>query len=244
MMVLKCIAVDDEPLALKLVETFIEQTPFLELITTCDNAVEAMGIIRETKPDVVFLDINMPNLTGMELARLIQDQPGPLPKIVFTTAYNHYAIEGYRVNAVDYLLKPFSYEEFLRASTKVLQLHEEANNNQFQNIAADDEFIFLKVEYQWVRISLKDICYIESLKDYVKVHLEDSQKALLSLISLKALEEKLPSSKFMRVHRSFIVSLDKISAISKNSIFIDKIEITVGEQYKEAFKIVVDKWLK
>lgn len=243
MTVLKCIAVDDEPLALKLVETFIEQTPFLELITTCDNAVEAMGIIREEKPDVVFLDINMPNLTGMELARLIQDQAGPLPKIIFTTAYNHYAIEGYRVNAVDYLLKPFSYEEFLRASSKVLQLHEESNN-QFQTVALDDEFIFLKVEYQWVRISLKDICYIESLKDYVKVHLEDSQKALLSLISLKALEEKLPSSKFMRVHRSFIVSLDKISAISKNSIFIDKIEITVGEQYKEAFKIVVDKWLK
>lgn len=243
MTVLKCIAVDDEPLALKLVETFIQQTPFLELTATCDNAVDAMGIIRETKPDVVFLDINMPNLTGMELARLIQDQPGPLPKIVFTTAYNHYAIEGYRVNAVDYLLKPFSYEEFLRASSKVLQLSEEANNH-FQTISADDEFIFLKVEYQWVRISLKDICYIESLKDYVKVHLEDSQKALLSLISLKALEEKLPSSKFMRVHRSFIVSLDKISAISKNSIFIDKIEITVGEQYKEAFKIVVDKWLR
>jgi len=243
MTVLKCIAVDDEPLALKLVETFIHQTPFLELITTCDNAVDAMGIIRETKPDLVFLDINMPNLTGMELARLLQDQGGPLPKIVFTTAYNHYAIEGYRVNAVDYLLKPFSYEEFLRASSKVLQLTEEANNT-FTTIAADDEFIFLKVEYQWVRISLKDITYIESLKDYVKVHLEDSQKALMSLISLKALEEKLPSSKFMRVHRSFIVSLDKISAISKNSIFIDKIEITVGEQYKEAFKTLVDKWLK
>ncbi len=243
MTLLKCIAVDDEPLALKLVETFIHQTPFLELITTCDNAVDAMGIIRETKPDLVFLDINMPNLSGMELARLLQDQPGPLPKIVFTTAYNHYAIEGYRVNAVDYLLKPFSYEEFLRASSKVLQLSEEANNH-FNTIAADDEFIFLKVEYQWVRISLKDITYIESLKDYVKVHLEDSQKALLSLISLKALEEKLPSSKFMRVHRSFIVSLDKISAISKNSIFIDKIEVTIGEQYKEAFKTLVDKWLK
>lgn len=243
MTVLKCIAVDDEPLALRLVETFIHQTPFLELISTCDNAVDAMGLIRETKPDLVFLDINMPNLSGMELARLIQDQPGPLPKIIFTTAYNHYAIEGYKVNAVDYLLKPFSYEEFLRASSKVLQLSEEANNN-FNTITADDEFIFLKVEYHWVRISLKDICYIESLKDYVKVHLEDSQKALLSLISLKALEEKLPSSKFMRVHRSFIVSLDKISAISKNSIFIDKIEITVGEQYKEAFKTLVDKWLK
>jgi len=243
MTILKCIAVDDEPLALKLVQTFIEQTPFLELIASCDNAVEALTLIREKQPDLVFLDINMPNLTGMELARLLQEQPGPLPKIVFTTAYNHYAIEGYRVNAVDYLLKPFSYEEFLRAANKVLQITEDASNH-FQTITADDEFIFLKVEYQWVRISLKDISYIESLKDYVKVHLDDSQKAVLSLISLKALEEKLPSSKFMRVHRSYIVSLDKISAISKNSIFIDKAEITVGEQYKETFKAIVEKWIK
>jgi DNA-binding LytR/AlgR family response regulator len=243
MTTLKCIAVDDEPLALKLVETFIDQTPFLQLSASCDNAVEAMSLIREKQPDLVFLDINMPNLTGMELARLLQEQPGQVPKIVFTTAYNHYAIEGYKVNAVDYLLKPFSYEEFLRAANKVLQITEEVSNN-FQPITADDEFIFLKVEYQWVRISLKEILYIESLKDYVKVHLDDNQKAILSLISLKALEEKLPSAKFMRVHRSFIVSLDKINAISKNSIFIDKTEITVGEQYKETFKTIVDKWLK
>lgn len=243
MTVLKCIAVDDEPLALRLVETFIEQTPFLQLAASCDNAVEAMSLIREKQPDLVFLDINMPNLTGMELARLLQEQPGLVPKIVFTTAYNHYAIEGYKVNAVDYLLKPFSYEEFLRAANKVLQITEEASNN-FQTVAADDEFIFLKVEYQWVRIALKEILYIESLKDYVKVHLDDSQKGVLSLISLKALEEKLPLAKFMRVHRSFIVSLDKINAITKNSIFIGKTEITVGEQYKETFKTIVDKWLK
>lgn len=243
MSLLKCIAVDDEPLALKLVQTFIDQTPFLELTASCDNAVEAMELIREKQPDVVFLDINMPNLTGMELARLLQEQPGTLPKIIFTTAYNHYAIEGYKVNAVDYLLKPFSYEEFLRAVNKVLLQTTEASN-QSQSITADDEFIFLKVEYQWVRISLKDILYIESLKDYVKVHLDDSQKTVLSLISLKALEEKLPSAKFMRIHRSFIVCLDKINAISKNSVFIGKTEITVGEQYKEAFKTIVDKWLK
>jgi DNA-binding LytR/AlgR family response regulator len=243
MTVLKCIAVDDEPLALKLVETFIDQTPFLQLSCSCDNAVEALSLIREKQPDIVFLDINMPNLTGMELARLLQDQPGPIPKIIFTTAYNHYAIEGYRVNAVDYLLKPFSYEEFLRAANKVLQLTEEAANH-IQTVTGDDEFIFLKVEYQWVRISLKDILYIESLKDYVKVHLDDAQKSVLSLISLKALEEKLPSAKFMRVHRSFIVSLDKINAITKNSILIGKTEITVGEQYKETFKTIVDKWLK
>jgi len=243
MTTLKCIAVDDEPLALKLVETFIGQTPFLELISSCDNAVEAMGVIREKQPDVVFLDINMPNLTGMELARLLQEQPGPLPKIVFTTAYNHYAIEGYRVNAVDYLLKPFSYEEFLRAANKVLQLAQETSNENPQ-ANPEDDFIFLKVEYQWVKVNLKDILYIESLKDYVKVHLENSDKALMSLISLKALEEKLPSSKFMRMNRSFIVSLEKISAISKNSIFINKTEITVGEQYKETFKVIVDKWIK
>jgi two-component system response regulator LytT len=243
MSILKCIAVDDEPLALKLVETFIEQTPFLQLIDSCDNAIEAMALIREKQPDLVFLDINMPNLTGMELARLLQQQPGPIPKIIFTTAYNHYAIEGYRVNAVDYLLKPFNYEEFLRASNKVLELFEESSNLPQANVI-DDEFIFIKVEYQWVRTSLKDILYIESLKDYVKIHLVDSQKPILSLISLKALEEKLSSSKFMRIHRSYIVSLEKISAISKNSIFIGKTEITVGEQYKEMFKVIVDRWIK
>nr|WP_315224120.1 LytTR family DNA-binding domain-containing protein [uncultured Flavobacterium sp.] len=243
MRILKCIAVDDEPLALKLVETFIEQTPFLERSASCDNAIEALTLIKEKQPDLVFLDINMPNLTGMELARLLQEQSGPLPKIVFTTAYNHYAIEGYRVNAVDYLLKPFSYEEFLHAANKVLGITED-NSNHFQTLTTDDDFIFLKVEYQWVRISLKDILYIESLKDYVKVHFDDSQKAILSLISLKALEEKLPSSKFMRVHRSYIVSLEKISAINKNSIFIDKAEITVGEQYKKTFQAIVAKWIE
>ncbi|PXY42207.1 DNA-binding response regulator [Flavobacterium cheongpyeongense] len=243
MTVLKCIAVDDEPLALKLVETFIEQTPFLQLSCSCDNAVEALSLIREKQPDLVFLDINMPNLTGMELARLLQDHPVPIPKIIFTTAYNHYAIEGYKVNAVDYLLKPFSYEEFLRAANKVLQINDESLNS-YQYATGDDEFFFLKVEYQWVRISLKEVSYIESLKDYVKVHFVDSDKAILSLISLKALEEKLPSTKFMRIHRSFIVSLDKINSISKNSVFIGKTEITVGEQYKEAFRTILEKWLK
>ncbi|OXA90426.1 LytR/AlgR family response regulator transcription factor [Flavobacterium hercynium] len=240
-MTLKCIAVDDEPLALKLVQKFIEQTPFLELVHSCDNAIEAMTLIREKQPDLVFLDINMPNLSGMELARLLQQQPPPIPKIIFTTAYNHYAIEGYKVNAMDYLLKPFNYEEFLRASNKVYELFEESSN---QPTVVDDEFIFIKVEYQWVRVSLKDILYIEGLKDYVKIHLTAPQKSLLSLISLKALEEKLSSSKFMRIHRSYIVSLDKISAISKNSIFIDKAEVTVGEQYKETFKAIVDKWIR
>jgi two-component system response regulator LytT len=243
MKVLKCIAIDDEPLALNLVETFIKQTPFLQLLCTCDNAVEAMTLIREKQPDLIFLDINMPNLTGMELARLMQQQSMPIPKIIFTTAYNHYAIEGYKVNAVDYLLKPFNYEEFLSAVNKVLILYKD-KLNQEQKSNAEDEFIFIKVEYQWIKVSLNDVLYIEGLKDYVKIKLVAPQKDLISLISLKALEEKLPSSKFMRVHRSYIVSLDKINALTKNSILINKQEITIGEQYKETFKIVVDKWIK
>lgn len=237
-MKLKCIAVDDEPLALKLVETFIEQTPFLQLVGSCDSAIEAMKMIGEKGPDLLFLDINMPNLNGMEFARLLQSGPQPSPKIIFTTAYNHFAIEGYKVNAIDYLLKPFNYEEFLRAATKALNLSQAA-----APVAEPaEESVFIKVEYQWVRVDYKDILYIEGLKDYVKLHLESS-KDILSLTSLKTLEERLPTSRFMRVHRSYIVALDKISSISKTSLHINSTEIPVGEQYREAFKAIVDKWI-
>jgi two-component system, LytTR family, response regulator LytT len=242
MTTLRCIAIDDEPLALRLVETFIEQTPFLVLAGSCSSAIEAMKMIKEQPADVVFLDINMPNFSGMELARWMQQQPQPLPKIIFTTAYNHYAIEGYKVNAVDYLLKPFNYEEFLRAATKALQLFESAAPVNAP-VAAEEDAIFIKVEYQWIRVNYKDILYIEALKDYVRLHLQAPQNAILSLTSLKILEERLPSSRFMRVHRSFIVALDKITAITKNALFVDKMEITIGEQYRDAFKSIVEKWI-
>jgi len=242
MNILKCIAIDDEPLALRLVETFIEQTPFLQLEGTCESAIAAMKMIKEKPADLLFLDINMPNFSGMELARWMQSQAQPLPRIIFTTAYNHYAIEGYKVNAVDYLLKPFNYEEFLRAVTKAAQLFEDMPPVHTTELP-EEESIFIKVEYQWVRINYKDILYIEGLKDYVRLHLQSPLQPVLSLTSLKALEERLPAAKFMRVHRSFIVSLDKISAISKNALFIGKTEISVGEQYREAFKAIVDKWI-
>lgn len=241
MTTLRCIAIDDEPLALRLVETFIEQTPFLVLEGSCASAIEAMKMVKERPADIIFLDINMPNFSGMELARWMQQQPQPLPRIIFTTAYNHYAIEGYKVNAVDYLLKPFNYEEFLRAATKALQLFE--TTPAVTTAAPEEEAIFIKVEYQWVRVNYKDILYIESLKDYVRLHLQSPQGPVLSLTSLKLLEERLPASKFMRVHRSFIVALDKISAITKNSLFIGKTEITVGEQYRDTFKSIVEKWI-
>lgn len=248
-MILNCIAVDDEPLALGLVCKFIGQTPFLSLAGSYLSAVEALKAIHTKKIDVIFLDIQMPDLNGIELARVLSNMPDT-PQIIFTTAYDQFALEGYKVDARDYLLKPFNYEEFLRAATRAYSY---AGLLARPAIAApvtittatqktEDEYLFLKVEYQLVRIALDDILYIEGLKDYVKVHLNNADKALLSLTSLKALEEKLPPRRFMRLHRSFIVALDKITTMTKNSVQIGKTHITIGEQYKDAFAQFMGKW--
>ena len=253
-MILNVIAVDDEPLALGLVCSFIEQTPFLNLVGRFSSAVEALRAIHAQKVDVLFLDIQMPDLNGIELARVLDNSKSNKPRIIFTTAYNQFALEGYRVDALDYLLKPFNYEEFLHAANKALaygELLERSNNPAPAAVPAqavaeeriEDEYLFLKVEYQLVRIALNDILYIEGLKDYVKVWLKSAEKPILSLTSLKSLEEKLPSKKFMRVHRSFIVSLDKINSITRNALQIGKVNITVGDQYKEAFSQFLSKWV-
>lgn len=237
-MKIKCIAVDDEPLGLQMLERFIDQTSFLELSESCSSAVEAMNVIQENQVDLLFLDINMPNLSGMELARLLQ-QSNNTPKIIFTTAYNHYAIEGYKVNAVDYLLKPFSYEEFLRAASKANQHLQPPAKSE----STDENSLFVKVEFQWVRVDFSKILYIEGVKDYVKLRLQSPGKDILSRTSLKALEERLPGNRFMRIHRSYIVALDKITSITKNALCITKAEIPVGEQYRETFKAIVSKWI-
>jgi DNA-binding LytR/AlgR family response regulator len=246
---LKCIAVDDEPLALGLVCSFIEQTPFLELIGRYTSAVEALRSLHE-HPDVelLFLDIQMPELTGMELARVLdRGQPGTGPRIIFTTAFNQYALEGYRVDALDYLVKPFSYEEFLRAATKARGYAEITHGSPPAPappaaLAEEAEHLFLKVEYELVRVALDDILYVEGLKDYVKVHLNSQPRPLLSLMSLKAMEEKLPARRFLRIHRSFIVALDKIEAIRRNTVQIGSATITVSDQYKEPFAQFLSRW--
>jgi two-component system, LytTR family, response regulator LytT len=248
-MILDCIAVDDEPLALGLVCKFIEQTPFLNLVGRYAGAVDALKAIHAQKIDLIFLDIQMPDLNGIELARVLDRGTSDKPRIIFTTAYNQFALEGYKVDALDYLLKPFNYEEFLRSAHKALAYAELLNKSNIpaatpvETEHADDNYLFLKVEYQLVRIALDDILYIEGLKDYVKVHLKGVERATLSLTSLKALEEKLPSKRFMRVHRSFIVALDKITTMTKNSLQIGKINIAVGDQYKEAFGHFLGKWI-
>lgn len=240
-MELRCIAIDDEPLALEMVSNFIRQTSFLKLEGRFENAIEALSYINKHEVDLIFLDIQMPDLTGMELARVLEgNKKDRKPRIVFTTAYNQFAIEGYKVDALDYLLKPFSYEEFLKASTKAYNHFSTVPKVQVEEAA---DYLFLKVEYQLVKVMLKDIIYIEAYKDYVKVHLTHRSAPLLSLTSLKNLEDLLPSKQFMRVHRSFIVSLAHIQSITRNTVNMGHITLTVSDNYKENFLAFVNKWV-
>ena len=247
-MILNCIAVDDEPLALGLVCSFIEQTPFLQLKGSFSSGVKALEMIHDQHIDLIFLDIQMPDLTGIQLARILDRQPGTDgPRVIFTTAFNNFALEGYKVDALDYLLKPFNYEEFLNAANKARVYAELLKPALAQSAVSqpqiEDEYIFLKVEYQLLRIAVRDILYIEGLKDYAKIYLEGNPKPILSLITLKAMEQKLPAKLFMRVHRSFIIALDKINSVTKNSLNIGGLSITVGDQYKETFGAYLSKWM-
>ena len=242
-MKIRCMAVDDEPLALALVCNYIEKTPFLELVSKSNNALEAVHLLNENTADLLFLDIQMPDLTGVELARsLVVSEP----KIIFTTAFNHFAVEGFKLNALDYLLKPFSYEEFLRAAHKAkkhFELLQRASDSPPPPESKDD-YIFVKSEHQLIKIPFNDILYIEGLKDYVKIYLSDQPRPVLSLMSLKILEERLPSMRFMRVHRSYIVSLHKIKTVYRNQISFGRDEfIPISAQYKEEFSEFVEKKL-
>ena len=229
------ITIDDEPLALQLLSGYIEKTPGLNLIGKFDNPLDAADFLTGTSVDLVFVDIQMPDLTGIEFTRLMDKGP----KVIFTTAYEKYALEGYKLEVVDYLLKPFSYEEFLSAVKKaqrLLRLEQKSPNI----IDANNEFLFLKSDYKIKRLNFNDILYIEGLKDYVKVYTQTSSKPVLSLTSLKLLESKLPGSKFMRVHRSFIVNLEKIDTIERSRIVFGKEYIPVSDHYKARFQKFLD----
>ncbi|GAB4020780.1 LytR/AlgR family response regulator transcription factor [Spirosoma koreense] len=253
-MTLNCIAVDDEPLALGLVCAFIEKTPFLRLAGRFSSAVEALQFLLHEPVDVVFLDIQMPDLTGLELARVLErsNRGATQIRIIFTTAFDQFALDGFRVDALDYLLKPFNYEEFLRAASKARHYFELVQRPETAPVALPaaasvetaDNYLFLKVEYQLVRVAYSDILYIEGLKDYVKVYRQsEPARPLLSLTSLKTLEEKLPPRQFMRVHRSFIIALDRINAITRNTVQIGDTTIPVSDQYKDVFSEFISRWL-
>jgi two-component system, LytTR family, response regulator LytT len=230
------IAIDDEPLALKLITDYIIKTSGLKLVGKFENPLEAAQFVSENSIDLVFTDIHMPDLSGIEFTRAMEKGP----KVIFTTAFGKYALEGYKLDIVDYLLKPFSYEEFLKAVQKANRLIR-IERGSLSKVEANEEFLFLKSDYKIKRINFNDILYIEGLKDYVKVYIQNISKPVLSLSSLKLLENKLPADKFMRIHRSFIVNLHKIDTIERSRIVFGKTYIPISDQYKEKFQEFLDK---
>lgn len=227
---LNCVLVDDEPLALSLLESYVHKTSFLTLVGKYSSAVQAMQELPGKEVDLIFLDIQMPELNGLEFSKMVV----PRTRIIFTTAFNQYAIDGYRVNALDYLLKPISYVDFLQAASKALHWFELVQKPE------EIESIFVKSDYKLVQVELKKILYIEGLKDYIKIYTEDISKPILSLMSMKAMEELLPPTRFMRVHRSFIVQKDKIRVIDRGRIVFEKTYIPISDSYKQVFQTFLD----
>ncbi len=231
---ISCIIIDDEPLALDLVEGYVNKTPFLELKGKCLSALEALQIMNTEKIDLVFSDIQMPDLNGIDFSKTLSSDT----KVVFTTAFKEYAFEGFKVDAVDYLLKPFNYQEFLKAANKAQERI--GKPEEKRSTIAQDNFIFVKSEYKQVKINLNEVYYFEGLKDYIKIWISSQPKPVLTLMSLKTLEQELPEERFMRVHRSFIIALDKIESVERSQVVINKERITIAEQYKTKFQEFIE----
>ena len=233
-----CIAIDDEPLALGLIVSHIKKTPFLDLLAEFDNPIDASEFLQDNKVNLVFLDINMPDLTGVEFARTLDENC----KVIFTTAYEKYAIEGFQLHALDYLLKPISFEVFTNSVKHAKQyfdlLSSETTNKQIQS---DENYLFIKADYQIHRIEFTDILYFEGLKDYVKLYTESSSKPIVFHATMKSIEEKLPTDRFMRIHRSFIVSLNKVKTIERDRILFEGKRIPISKQYKPLFDEFIRK---
>lgn len=232
---IRCIAIDDEPLALQQMAGYIEKTLFLEMQGGFENALEAIAWLQDHETDLMFVDINMPGLSGMDFVKSLNHPP----RVIFTTAYSEYALEGFRVDAVDYLLKPIGYPDFLKAAEKARE-RLGTKTAESSQVKSDDTHLFIKSEYKILRINLADIQYIEGMREYVRIHIE-KQKPVMTLMSMKKMEDYLPEASFMRVHRSYIVNLQKVGAIARNRIIFDKVYIPVSEQYKEAFQNYLDK---
>ncbi len=246
---IRCMAIDDEPLALQQIVAYIGKVPYLELVAQCQSALEAHQFLQHDTVDVIFCDINMPDLNGMDFIKALVAPP----LVVFTTAYAEYAVEGFKVNAVDYLLKPFGLQDFMRAANRVKdRINNEKSvignyDNKANADSADtlknslnDDTIFLKTEYRIVKVSISDIRYIEAMSEYLKVYLESEPKPIITLLSMKKMEERLPDY-FMRIHRSYIINLTKIQEVNKNRVIMDSdTYLPIGDMYKETFQKYLD----
>ena len=238
---IRCLAIDDEPLALRQLAAYIQKIPFLQLVKACESALEARQIMEEEMIDAIFVDINMPDLNGMDFVKSLAAPP----LVVFTTAYSEYAIDGFKVDAVDYLLKPFGLDDMKRAANKVKTRYDLLNAAPTTTVTTptdDDNTIFLKTEHRMVRVDIDKIRYIEGMSEYLRIYLEGVQRPLIVLLSMKKMEERLPSASFMRVHRSYIISLRKIQEVNKSRVIMDAdTYIPIGDLYREAFNNYLDK---
>ena len=227
---IRCLAIDDEPLALQQIAAYIGKVPFLELAAQCQSALEAQQFLQQDTVDAIFCDINMPDLNGMDFIKTLTAPP----LVVFTTAYAEYAVEGFKVNAVDYLLKPFGLQDFQRAANRL------SERLELRSERLEDDTIFLKTEYRIVKVSISDIRYIEAMSEYLKVYLESEPKPIITLLSMKKMEEHLPSY-FMRIHRSYIINLTKIQEVNKNRVIMDSdTYLPIGDMYKDSFQQYLD----
>ena len=238
---IRCIIVDDEPLAVAQLEKYVERVPFLVNVGSCSSAAEAMDVLSTGNVDAMFVDINMPDIDGVQLVRSLARPP----LVVFTTAYSEYAIEGFRLDAIDYLLKPIAFDSFLKAANKLklifgIKNPSMAATEQMDSVAND--CLYVKSDYKMMRVPIGSIKYIEGMSEYVRIFVEDSTKPIVSLLSMKKIEESLPADAFMRVHRSYLVNLNKVKEVSKMRIVYDgDVHVPIGEMYKDKFFEYIDK---
>lgn len=233
---MRCIAVDDEPLALDLLEDNISKVPFLTLTGRCKNAFEAHEAIIKGNIDLIFLDIQMPGISGVQF---LQSVTSP-PLVIFITAYEQFALEGFNLDVVDYLLKPVSFDRFLKAANKAHELFTLKASGVNITSSPASEYLFVNAEYNLIKINIRDIVYVEGLKDYIKIFIANTQRPVITRMSLKLIEEKLPSDKFVRVHKSYIVSVEKIVSIRKGKISINSVQVPISEHYKENLHRFID----
>jgi DNA-binding LytR/AlgR family response regulator len=233
---INCIAIDDEPLALDLLEDNISKVPYLQLVARCENAMEAIKVLREKTVDLIFLDIQMPGLTGLQFIQSITQKP----MFILVTAYEKYALAGFNLDVIDYLVKPVSLDRFVKACNKALEYHQLKTKSNDVG-AGNIDYLFVNVDYSLLKVIFSDIMWIEGLKDYIKIHLKSSSKPVVTRMPMKSIEEALPSSKFIRIHKSYIVSSEYVTSVRKNSVFIGPAELPVSESYPEALAVITGK---
>lgn len=234
---LNCTIIDDEPLAVEVIRDFIEKVPFLQLNSSYTNAMEALQHVSGKETDLLFLDIKMPDISGIDFVKSLQQKPAA---VIFTTAYQEYALESYNINVLDYLLKPIPFNRFLNAVTRAHEYVSALKSPRKEDGLAR-KFIFIKTEYKIVKVELNDILYIEGLKDYSKIYLKDNPKPIFTLQNLKSFEAKFPPEQFTRIHRSYIVSVDKINVICKNRVVIGQTDIPISIGFKNNIQEIIHK---